>query len=311
MALRRARRSEPEKPVPDGTLPPSAQFAGQGDGTPISEQPYDGRRLSYANTFTNPVSRRVIQTMELLTGKFRLLHLIRKFEAKGVPHGQAFWAQALDIMGVTLETPEAEIARIPATGPLVIVANHPHGLVDGMVLAELIGRVRTDYKILTRSLLTGVAEIEEFMIPVPFPHEDDALEKNLDMRKRSMAHLSDGGCVVLFPSGVVASSDRMWGPAIEREWNPFTAKMIFRSGATVVPVRFPGQNSRAYQVANRISPTLRQGLLLHEVCHALNKPQRPYVGEALQPDALKDWAAKPREFMAWLRDETLALGKPV
>ena len=307
MTLRRAQPSEPEAPVPDGTLPPSAQFQGQGDGTPISEQPYDRRRLSYANTFTNPVSRRVIQTMELLTGKFRLLRLIRRFEALGVPHGQEFWAQALDIMGIRLRTPEEQIARIPATGPLVIVANHPHGLVDGMVLAELIGRVRTDYKILTRSLLTGVAEIEDFMIPVPFPHEDDALEKNLEMRKRAMTHLSEGGCVVLFPSGVVASSERMWGPAVEKEWNPFTAKMIFRSGATVVPIRFPGQNSRAYQIANRISPTLRQGLLLFEVCHALNRPQSPVVGEAITPDAVEGWTGRPREFMAWLRETTLAL----
>lgn len=308
MALRRARRSDSDSPVPDGTLPPTARFQGQGTGVPVSEQPYDGRRLSYANTFTNPVSRRIIQTMELVTGKFRLLKLVRRFEARGVPHGQDFWAQALDIMGIALETPQPEIDRIPQKGPLVIVANHPHGLVDGMVLAELIGRVRTDYKILTRSLLTGVAEIEQFMIPVPFPHEDDALDKSLDMRRRSMDHLSDGGCVVLFPSGVVASSDRMWGPAVEREWNPFTAKMIQRSGATVLPIRFPGQNSRAYQIANRISPTLRQGLLLHEVCHALNKPQRPHVGRPLTPDELRDRASKPREFMAWLRAETLALG---
>ncbi|MDJ1008884.1 MAG: lysophospholipid acyltransferase family protein [Paracoccaceae bacterium] len=307
MTLRRARRAEPEAPVPDGTLPPSSQFTAQGDGKPVSEQPYDRRRLSYANTFTNPVSRGTIQTMELLTGKFRLLRLIRKFEARGVPHGQEFWAQALDIMGIALKTPEDQIARIPAEGPLVIVANHPHGLVDGMVLAELIGRRRTDYKILTRSLLTGVAEIEDFMIPVPFPHEHDALGKNLEMRKRAMAHLAGGGCVVLFPSGVVASSERMWGPAVEAEWNPFTAKMIFRSGATVVPVRFPGQNSRAYQIANRVSPTLRQGLLLHEVCHALNRPQRPIVRQPITPGEIAEWTGRSREFMAWLRKETLAL----
>lgn len=308
MMRRRATRPETEEPVTDGTLPRAQQLHGQGDGTPISEQPYDRRRLSYANTFTNPVSRRVIQTMELLTGKFRLLRLIRRFEERGVPHGQGFWAQALDIMGIGLVTPDDEIGRIPANGPLVIVANHPHGLVDGMVLAELIGRVRTDYKILTRSLLTGVAEIEDFMIPVPFPHEDDALEKNLEMRRRAMDHLSDGGCVVLFPSGVVASSDRMWGPAVEREWNPFTAKMIFRSGATVVPIRFPGQNSRLYQMANRVSATLRQGLLLFEVTHALNRPQRPFVGAPLAPEDVAAWQGKPREFMSWLRDETLKLG---
>jgi putative hemolysin len=139
-----------------------------------------------------------------------------------------------------------------------------------MVLAELVGRVRTDYRILTRSLLTGVKEISDFLIPVPFPHEEGALEKNLEMRRRAMDHLAGGGVVIVFPSGVVAAAHRPFGPAVEAEWNPFTAKMIQRSGATVLPVRFPGQNSRLYQIANLTSATLRQGLLLHEVVHSLS-----------------------------------------
>lgn len=280
---------------------------GQGDGGDLSDQPYDRRRLSYASTFPHPIQRSVIQTLELFTGKLHLLKLIRKFEAMGVPCGQPFWAQALGVMGIELQTPAQEIAHIPRDGPLVITANHPHGLVDGMVLAELIGRVRTDYKILTRSLLTGVGEIDEFMLPVPFAHEEDALQQNLEMRKKAMEHLGDGGAIVLFPSGVVASSETMFGPAIEAEWNPFTAKLIQRSGAQVLPVKFPGANSRWYQMANRISPTLRQGLLLYEVRHALYKPQRPIVGEPLTQDEIKAWSGNPRGFMAWLRERTLGL----
>jgi putative hemolysin len=280
----------------------------QGDGSNLADQPYDRQRLSYASTFPHPVQRATIQTLELLTGKLTLLRLIRRFEELGVPDGQPFWRQALDVMGIDLATPAEQVERIPQEGPLIIVANHPHGLVDGMVLADLIGRRRTDYKILTRSLLTGVGEIEEFMIPVPFPHEESAREQNLEMRKRAMAHLQDGGCIVLFPSGVVASSDSMFGPAIEREWNPFTAKMVQRSGARVVPVYFPGSNSRWYQMANRISPPIRQGLLLYEVVHALNKPQAPVVGNPFERELIESWAANPRGFVSWLRDQTLGLG---
>lgn len=271
--------------------------------------PYDKRRLSYANTFPSPAKRAVIRTMEWTTGTLKLLRLIRRFEQEGVETGQGFWPHALRVMGITLETPADEIARIPATGPVIIVANHPHGLVDGMVLAELIGRVRTDYKILTRSLLTGIPEIEQFMIPVPFPHEEDSIQKSLTMRKTAMAHLAAGGVIVLFPSGVVASSETWWGPAIERDWNPFTAKMIVKSGASVVPIRFPGANSRAYQIADKVSATVRQGLLLHEVVHALNRAQRPHVGQAFNPDDIAERAGAPRHLMAWMRDQTLALGK--
>lgn len=274
----------------------------------LAEVPYDRRRLSYASTFTNPTQRITIQTIEHLTGKLRLLRKIRRFEAMGVPHGQAFWKQALDVMGIELKTPQEQIDRIPKDGPLIITSNHPHGLVDGMVLAELIGRVRTDYKILTRSLLTGITEIDQFMIPVPFPHEEDALEKNLVMRKDAMNHLKGGGVVILFPSGVVGASKTAFGPVVEEQWNPFTAKMIQRSQAKVLPVFFPGGNSRWYQVANQISPTLRQSLLLFEVVKALNKPQTPVVGQLIDRPEIKDWADNPRGFVSWLRDETLKLG---
>lgn len=279
------------------------------DATQDGYIPYDKRQLSYANTFPSPAKRGVIRTLEWTTGKLKLLRLIRQFENEGVETGQGFWPHALRVMGITLETPADEIGRIPETGPVIIVANHAHGLVDGMVLAELIGRVRTDYKILTRSLLTGIPEIEQFMIPVPFPHEDEAIQKNLAMRKMSMAHLAAGGVVTLFPSGVVASSDTIWGPAVERDWNPFTAKMILKSGATVVPIRFPGANSRAYQIADKVSATVRQGLLLHEVVHALNHSQRPHVGQPFDPAGIAERASAPRELMAWMRSETLALGR--
>lgn len=270
--------------------------------------PYDKRDLSYANTFTNPFKANTIRTMEWLTGKITLLRLVRRFERMGPASGQAFWKQAMGIMGIDLLTPPEQIARIPAEGPVVIVANHPHGLVDGMVLAELIGRVREDYKILTRSLLTGVKEVSRFLIPVPFPHEENAQRRNIEMRRRAMEHLDQGGVIVVFPSGVVATSETAFGPVVEAEWNPFTSKLIQRSRARVVPVFFPGRNSRAYHIADKLSPTLRQGLLIHEVVHARNKPQAPVVGEPLERDEIERWAANPRGFANWLRDHTLSLG---
>ena len=287
------------------TLAPTRPPAGRAGAEGV---PFDKRRLSYAATFDDPARAAVIRSLEWATGKITLLRHIRRFESTPVPRGQQFWSRAMAEMGIEVTTPRSEIARIPARGPLVVVANHPHGLVDGMVLAELIGRVRTDYRILTRTLLTGVAEVEQFMLPVPFPHAPDAQGRMIEMRRRAMAHLATGGCVALFPSGAVASSDTAFGPAVERDWNPFTAKMIARSGATVLPVRFPGANSRAYQIASRISPTLRQGLLIHEVVHAFGKPQRPVIGEPIPPETWRRHAVSSRGFMAWLRARTLALG---
>ena len=272
------------------------------------EEPYDRRKLSYANTFTNPIQRNIIKSLEFLTGKLYLLRKVRQFEKMGIPVGQPFWKQALDLLGINLLTKQSEISKIPKEGSLVITANHPHGLVDGMVLAELIGKVRTDYKILTRSLLTGVKQIDQFMIPVPFDHEENALKKSLEMRKKAMDHLEKGGVIVVFPSGKVASSETMFGNVVEGEWNPFTAKLIQKSGANVLPIFFPGANSRIYQIANQISATLRQGLLIYEVVHAMNKPQKPLVGDLIKQNELSSWKNDPRGFMRWLRDKTLELG---
>ena len=278
-------------------------------GAPIARnhQPYDQRKLSYATTFTNPFQSNAIRTIEWFTGKIGLIRLIRGIERDGVRVGQGFWPHVLRHMDIRVDTPVNEVMNIPRTGPVIIVANHPHGLVDGMVFGYVIGKIRTDYKILTRSLLTEVKEIGEFMIPVPFPHQDGATEKFLNMRNDAMTHLANNGVVALFPSGSVAQSKTLFGPPVEAEWNPFTAKMIMKSGATVVPVHFLGSNSRAYQIAANISPVLRQGLLVHEMMGTMHKAMRPVIGKPIPPEELKQWAGRPREFMAWLREHTLSL----
>jgi putative hemolysin len=176
-----------------------------------------------------------------------------------------------------------------------------------MILAELVGRVRQDFKILTRSLLTNVPVIQYHMLPVAFPHEPDALKMNIAMRKLAMAHLNDGGVIILFPAGQVATSKGWTGPALEAEWLPFTAKMILKSQAQVVPVYFPGQNSRWFQMANQFSVTVRQGLLLHEIAHAMDKPKKPVIGPAIGREQIDPWQKDPRGFMANLRKTVLEL----
>lgn len=288
---------------------PQDEVTRDGKAAPLPARKYDMRRLSYAGTFTNPFKSGTIRALEWLTAKVQLLSLIRSFEKSGAPFGSPFWPKAIRHMGIRIDTPDAEIARIPKTGPVVVVANHPSGLVDGMIMAEMVNRVRSDFRILTRSLLTGIPEVEEFMIPVPFPHEENAREAGLEMRNQTMAHLKRGGVIILFPAGKVAMSETWFGPAVEAEWNVFTHKMIQRSGAVIVPIFFPGQNSRMFLIANKISDTIRQGLLLYEIKRSLFKPQRPYIGAPIPASVLQEWEGNPRGFLAWLRQHTLDLGK--
>jgi len=277
-------------------------------GTDVQPRVHDRRGLTYSGTFESPIKRGVIKTIEWCTGKIKVLRMIRKFERCGKVRGPEFWRTVIEIMDIDLLTPQSQLENIPKTGPVVVVANHPHGLVDGMIMAELISRVRPDYRILTRAFLTDIdEEAGQYLIPVPFPHEPDAQAKMVEMRKQAMAFLNEGGVVALFPSGVVASANAMFGPMVEDEWTLFTAKMIRTSGARVVPLFFPGANSRWYQMASQISATLRQSLLIYEIVKACSKPQKPILGTPFDDEEVKERLKDPRACMAWMRDVTLNL----
>lgn len=275
----------------------------------VDEPTYDKRELTYANTFESGFQSFFIRSVEWMTGKLRLLRMVREFERRGGAQGLAFWRKALDVMGIEITTPVEQFANIPKEGPVVVVANHPHGLVDGMVMAELIARVRPDFQILTREVLTGLDEVaSSYLIPVPFPHDQDAQRKNVEMRARAMEKLKAGGLICIFPSGVVATSETAFGPVVEADWNVFTAQLIRRSGAKVVPIRFRGQNSRAYHIANRISATMRQAMLLHEVVHVCNRPHGPVIGAPFTEREMAGLKTDPRGWIAWARERTLSLG---
>ena len=142
----------------------------------VAEKVYDRRTITYANSFEGGWTYHTIKAIEWLTGKWRILRMVHEFERRNLDdRGQTFWRTALDIMGIDLLTPAEQIDNIPKQGPVIVVGNHPHGLVDGMIFADLIDRVRRDYRILTRSVLTRLDETaSSFMISVPFQHDPDA-----------------------------------------------------------------------------------------------------------------------------------------
>ena len=268
---------------------------------------FDPRDLTWGGMFERPRDRRVVRVVETLTGRLQALRLIRDFAMRPTPVGSEIWSAVLDVMGIEITTPPDEIARIPRDGPLVVVANHPTGPLDGVVLAWLVSRVRDDYRILARELVgmreTGFAP---FLIPVPVWSSPSARRDGLRMRDAARAHLASGGALAYFPAGGVAASES--GPPVEGDWTVFTAKLIREVQATVLPVFLPQQPSWLYRLANRVSPVLRQGLLMHEAVRQRGRPIRPVIGAPIAPDAQGDWIGAPRQAMAALRAHTLALG---
>lgn len=275
--------------------------------TPMLENRlYERSQLTYANSFPVWYKRMFIKFLEGLTATFPLLMRMRRWE-KNPNKNPDFWVSVMDEMEIDIPVTDAELENIPATGSVVLVSNHPHGLIDGVVIAWLMSRRRSDFKIMARALLNGVKQVEHHILSVSFPHEDNAVRKNLATRREAIDYVKDGHCVALFPAGTVSTSQTAFGPVIEAQWGTFTSKLIRQTDAVVIPVYFPGANSRVFQLANRISDTCRQGLLMYEIKRALGKPQRPVIGQPIGRDVLEEHLKDAEGLMSFLRDETLKL----
>jgi putative hemolysin len=263
--------------------------------------------FSYASA-NDPALRRIaIRTIERLTGQPRLkrIYLANQRHPRV---GETFWDAAVRRLELQVEYDETRLRAIPAVGPVVVVANHPFGVLDGIVIGHLVGRVRPDFKVLTHSLLCRVAELQPYLLPIDFAETPAATATNLRSRAEALSLLGDGGVLVVFPGGAVSTSERLFGRrAVDPEWKLFTAKAITRAQATVVPIFFEGQNSRLFQVASHISLTLRLSLLFNEVRNKIGSVVAVRIGAPVAYAALSHMADR-KALADYLRRATYELG---
>ncbi len=154
--------------------------------------------------------------------------------------------------------------EIPKTGPLVIVANHPFGILDPCVLAHFIATYRPDMRLMANSLLDNIPELQDRIIAVDPFGQEGAKRKNLGAMKEAMRFLHEGGALAVFPAGEVAHYQP--GRGIEEApWSRHIGSLIRHTQASVLPLFFPGSNSSLFHAAGLIHPRFRTGLLLHEM----------------------------------------------
>lgn len=192
----------------------------------------------------------------------------------------AFFDAVVKSVGARCEVNEPGGFEVPKTGPLVIVANHPFGILDPCLLAQYIGKHRRDLKIMTNSLLGVMPEVRDHGILVnPFGGQE-AMRENLAGMKAALKHLKDGGALLIFPSGEVAAYKP--GKGIEEApWTSHVGSLVRRTQAAVLPVFFPGSNSTLFQAAGVIHPRLRTSLLLREFCRQQGAEVEMIVGSAI------------------------------
>jgi putative hemolysin len=234
--------------------------------------------FTYADPSDSRMRRLAIRGIERVTGKPRLARLYRAHLRE---HDPDFWGSAVRRLGIELDYDADKLERLPATGPVVVVANHPYGVLDGLLIGHLVGRRRQDFRIVAHGLLTRSAEAAPFLFPIDFTENETARATNLRSRKGALDWLKGGGVLVVFPGGTVSTAPKAFGPAVDPPWKPFTAKLIHAAKAPVLPVCFVGQNSRLFQLASHVSLTLRMSLLFHEVANKIGSRQRIEIGDLI------------------------------
>lgn len=246
--------------------------------------------LTYADPRDPWARRALIRAIEALSGRRHLEALYQELY-RTLDEDDHFFDRALELLRVGLDLDEARLDRIPRDGPVIFVANHPFGVLDGLILCYLARRVRGDFRILVNAVLCREPRVEHQLLPVDFEETRAALRTNLETRRAALGALRNGGTVVIFPSGGVATARRGgFGAVQDLEWKTFAAKLVQQSRACVVPFWFHGRNSRAFHVVSQVSTTLRLALLMHEVRRRIGTRVRVSVGEPLPWTSLEPYA---------------------
>lgn len=236
------------------------------------------KELSYANERDPKLKRWFIRSIEGLSGRDRFTRLYEIWRNDIVGKTDRVFGKMLDLIDVDLKVEGTwPPANIPE-GPIVIVANHPFGIGDGIAVLALAEQLGRPFRVLINNELLKVPEMAPYSLPVSFEETKEAMAINMQTRHEALRLLKEGVTVVIFPAGGVATAKKGFGRAEDLPWKMFPAKLIQAAKANVVPVFFEGQNGRLFHLASRISLTLRISLLIREFRRLSGSTIRARVG---------------------------------
>ena len=276
------------------------------------KQRHAARDITYSSSANGRSGRALIRVMENATGRLRLIRMAEGYD-KDVANGADFWRVMSDRYGLELDVVGGDIANIPQTGPVIVVSNHPYGILDGLMLGRILSERRGgEFRVLAHRIFRRAADLERVILPISFDDTKEAMKLNLETRKTALSYLDAGGAIGIFPGGTVSTAMKPFGRPMDPGWRSFTAKMIAKSEATVVPIYFDGTNSRLFQVASHMHNTLRMALLIKEFKRRVDEPVRVVIGNPIDPAEIAARKSDAIAMMDFLRAETYALSpKPL
>ena len=219
-----------------------------------------------------------------------------------------FFALATRHLNLDYVLRPGELENIPATGPVVVVSNHPYGMADGMMFGDMLLKRRSDVKILVNQQLTVFERMRPWLIEVDVYGSAESKSKNRQGMRELLGWLKKGGCIGIFPAGSASSYSWKDKHVVDDPWSAHIASIIRHTQSTVVPVHFPGRNSLLFQVVSFLSRAARVALLPREVGYSGKRCQKILIGKPLTPSQLKNFESD-EALMSHLRLRSYLLGK--
>ena len=183
---------------------------------------------------------------------------------------------------------EEDLARIPKTGPFILVSNHPLGAIDGILMTKILTEIRPDFKIMGNFLLEKIEPMKPYVISVnPFENRKELKSSSSGMRG-SLKHLEEGGCIGIFPAGEVSNRNNEFSEIMDKKWEKPALKLIKMAKVPVVPMYFHAKNSRLFYQMAKLHPDLQTLLLPSEMMHKREKPIRVRLGKPVSVKVLED-----------------------
>src|SRR5499433_2943578 len=202
------------------------------------------------------------------------------------PDGTGILERLLREMRIQVRVAPEDLTRIPLTGALLVVANHPFGILDGAVLGALLTRLRKDVKMLTNYLAGAVEELKDLCIYVDPFARPASHRLNVAAFRQAVLHLKRGGLLAMFPAGEVSHWQFRHGEVTDPEWSPAAARLAGLTGAPVVPVLFSGRNSVSYHMLGMVHPRLRTVQLPREFLNKAGKEIELRIGTPVLAEKL-------------------------
>ena len=202
---------------------------------------------------------------------------------------RCFLERFLETMNVRPRVSASDLVLVPKEGPVVAVANHPFGLIEGAILAAQLAMVRPDVKIMANHFLASLPEARKYCIFVNPFGGPDAVRANPSRLKDSIAWLKQGGVLAVFPAGEVAHLNLKERAVTDPEWNRNIARLIRLTGATVLPMYFLGANSALFHLLGLLHPRVRTALLAHEFLNKNNREIELRIGTPIIPAKIRHY----------------------